>query len=170
MKFLFLFLLPVTSAGDVPAPTLEKIGYVDLQSTLLLTEQGQREQARLKKESEAKQHKLNQMQDEVKKLKDDLDKQGAMLKEEARARKQSELEAKITELQQLYVSLQKELADKGGAVTKEIFTRAKGIVEKIGDRDGYTVILDRTEANVLYFKRHMDLTDEVVRAYNAQYK
>ena len=42
------------------------------------------------------------------------------------------------------------------------------VIARIGDRDGYMMILDIGET-VLYYKRHMDLTDQVVKEYNAQF-
>jgi outer membrane protein len=161
-----LLLLPAAALADAQ----EKIGYIDMQSALHKTDQGKREEERLRKDSEEKQKKLDQMQNELKKLKDDFDKQGALMKDDARARKQAELQSKFADLQQFYATVQKDLADKSGVVTKEIASRVRAIVEKIADRDGYTLVLERNEANVLYCKRHLDLTDEVVRNYNTLYK
>ncbi len=170
-KHLLLFVAAIvfgnTAYADAPAM---KIGYVDLQSVVTQSEHGKREIANLKKDFETKQKKLDQMQEELKKLKEGFDKQAAMLNEEARMKKQAELQQKFGELQQTYMNLQKDVGEKQQQVTSEILAKVKVIVEKIGDRDGYTLILDRNEANVLYFKRHMDVTDEVLATYNQQSK
>lgn len=147
-----------------------KVGYVDMQSALNLIDEGKREKDRLKKDFDVKQKKLNDKQEELQKLKEDFDKQRTMLKEDARVKKEAELQGKYVELQKLYMEMQKDLSEREGEVTKGIFAKMKVIIEKIGDRDSYSLILDRNEANVVYYKRHMDITDEVVRQYNSQHK
>jgi len=141
-----------------------------MQAAMHLTEQGKREETRLRKESEEKQKLLDKAQNELKALKDDFDKKGAMLTEEARNKKMQEMQTKYTQLQELHAKMQKEMGDKSDAISKEMIGRLKTITEKIGDRDGYTVILERSANNVIYFKRHMDITDEVISSYNAQFK
>jgi len=147
-----------------------KIGYVDMQAVVTRSEDGKREIAQLKKDFEVKQKKLDQMQEDLKKMKEDFDKQAAMLKDDVKQKKQAEMQAKYGELQQTYMNLQKDLGEKQQTITANIITKVKAIVEKIGDRDGYTMIMDRNEANVLFYKRHMDVTDEVLTAYNASTK
>jgi outer membrane protein len=165
---LMLMLVALTArAADAPP---FKVGYVDMQSALVQTDEGKRELAKMKKDFDVKQTKLDTLQADLKKLKDDFDKQAAMLNADAKAKKQAELQAKFMQVQQTYANMQTELGEKQQGVTKGIFQKMKAIIDKIGDREGYTLILDRTENNVLYYKRHMDVTDEVVRAFNAQNK
>ncbi len=155
------------AAADAPA---FKIGYVDMQSALNLIDEGKKEKAKLKKDFDGKQKRLDDMQNELKKSKEDYDKQVAMLKDDVRMKRQTELQEKFMKLQQEYAAMQKDLSEREQAVTRDIFGKMKGIIDKIGDRDNYTLILERNEGNVLYFKKHMDITDEVVRIYNSQFK
>lgn len=147
-----------------------KIGYVDMSSALNMIDEGKREKDKLKRDFDGKQKKLTEKQEELQKYKEEFDKQRAMLKEDVRAKKENELQQKFVELQKLYMDMQKDLNEREAEVTKGIFTKMRSIVEKIGDRDGYSLILDRREDNVLFYKRHMDITDEVVKQYNAQHK
>lgn len=147
-----------------------KVGYMDMQKALNLLDEGKKEKAKLKKDFDVKQQKLDKMQDELKKLKEDFDKQAPMLKDDVRNKKQGELQQKFGELQQAYMEMQKDLSEREQAVTREIFSKMKVIVEKIGDRDNYSLILERNEANVVYFKKASDITDEVVKTYNAHNK
>jgi Skp family chaperone for outer membrane proteins len=72
------------------------------------------------------------------------------------------------ELKQTYARLQKELLAEENKLTVRIGGRITKIVEKVGDRDGYNLILNIGDT-VLYYKRHHDITDEVVKLYNQQY-
>jgi len=162
------FVLPLVP--QVASAQTIKIGYVDMQAALNQIEEGKREKNKLKKDFDEKQKKLDAMQEDLKKLKEDFDKQQTVMKEDARLKRQTELQNKFMELQQHYMGMQKELNERQGEVTKEIFSKMKVIIEKIGDRDNYTVIFSRDDSNVLFYKRHQDITDEVVKQYNSQYK
>jgi outer membrane protein len=162
-------LLPCSLARAESAPTALKIGYVDMARALNEVEDGKAAKAKLRSDFEEKQKKLDSMQTELKGKKDEFDKQSAMMKPEVRQQKQDELQRKFLELQQTYMQLQKELMDREQQVTQEIHGKLRTIVGKLGDRDGYNIILDIDETAVLYYKRHLDVTDDVVREYNHQY-
>ena len=42
------------------------------------------------------------------------------------------------------------------------------IIEKIAQADGYSLILDLNTAGVTYFEPTIDITEKVVKAYDAQ--
>ena len=168
-----LILLPVIallgiSAAHAAEPAQQKIGYVDMARALNDVDDGKAAKARLKSDFEGKQKKLDQMQTELKAKKDEFDKQSSMMKPEIKQQKQDELQRKFLELQQTYMQLQKELMDKEQQITQDIAGKLRSIVAKLGDRDGFTLIMDIGDT-VLYYKRHLDMTDEVVREYNRQY-
>ncbi len=157
-----LLLANVAHAADL------KIAYVDMARALNEVEDGKSAKARLKKDFDEKQKKLDKLQNELKAKKDDFDKKSSMMKSDVKQAKQEELQRSFLELQQTYMQLQKELMDKENQLTQEIAGKLRTVIDKIGDKDNYTVILDIGET-VLYYKRHMDITDDVVRAYNRQY-
>ncbi len=161
----FLAVLGVASSG---AAADVKVGYVDMAKALNEVDDGKTAKAKLKSDFDEKQKKLDALQNDLKAKKDDFDKKSGMMKPEVKAEKQEELQRKFMELQQTYMQLQKELMDKESQLTNEIAGKLRSIIAKIGDRDGYNMILDIGES-VLYYKRHQDVTDQVVQEYNRQY-
>lgn len=159
--------LIMAASGTVWAQTV-KIAYVDLQRALLEVEDGKAAKSRLKKEFDKKQKQLDQKQEAVKKMKEDLEQQAMMLSEEAKRAKAMELQKQMYELQQLYLELQGDLSKKEAEATKKIFDRMGDIIEKLGKEKGYDLILERTESSVLYAKDGMEITDEVIKRYNAK--
>lgn len=145
-----------------------KIGYVDLSRALNEVDDGKTAKNKLKTDFDAKQKKLDAMQLDLKKKKDDFDKRAAVMKPDTRAQKQEDLQREFYELQQIYMQLQRELVDSEQQITQEIGGKLKTIVESIGDRDGYSMILNISDT-VIYYKRHQDITAEVVRDYNKRY-
>ena len=117
---------------------------------------------------EKKQKQLDKLQTELKQRKEDFDKRKAMMKADIRRKEEEELQRRLIELQQTYAKLQQELIEREGTLTQDIFKKTRKIIQRIGDRDQYTMILD-SGSGVLYSKAHMDLTDIVVKEYNTLY-
>jgi outer membrane protein len=159
---LFVFGLILGSASVASA---QKIAYVDLQQALNKVEEGKKAKARLQKDFAAKQKSLDSQQNEVKALKEELEK-GVMLSDEVKRQKAMVLQQKMYELQQLYVQLQQELSQKEAKATKKIFDKMGKIIEQIGKEKGYDLILEKTESSVLYAKQGMDITDELIKRFN----
>jgi outer membrane protein len=145
-----------------------KIGYVDMARALNEVEDGKAAKAKLKGDFDQKQQKLDKMQTDLKAKKDEFEKRASMMKPDAKQAKQEELQREFMEVQKTYMQLQQELVESEGHITQEIGKKLRSVIEKIGDRDGYMVILNIGDT-VLYNKRHMDVTDEVIREYNKQF-
>ena len=161
--FFFLFGGMATAmANDV------KIGYVDLHRALENIEEGQQVKRQLEGEFQRRQQQLDQKQQEVMQLREQFEQQAMMLSDEARQQKAMELQQKMGELQQLYMTLQGELAQQEAQATQRIFEKMRGIIAEIGREQSYSMILERTEMSVLYAVESLDLTDELIRRYNAQ--
>lgn len=144
-----------------------KIAVVDLQRAIHETEDGRKAKDKLKKLFESRQQGLDKKQQELKKLKDELDQQKNVLSRDALESKVESYQKQLVELQQVYVEYQRELAEKEGELTKTIVERMERILRRIGQTDGYTLILERSEAGVIYVPTNLDLTDVVIQRYNS---
>ena len=72
----------------------------------------------------------------------------------------------FVELQTTYVEYQRELAQKEAKLTKGILERMAGILQRMGQRDGYTMIVERNEGGVMWVPANLDVTDELIQRYN----
>lgn len=169
MRKMLIFALISTLGTAAPALGAElKIAYVDMSRALNEVEQGKAAKSRLKKQFDDKQKKLDVLQNQLKKKQEEFEKRKDMMKDSVRQVKLEELQRGFYELQQTYGKLQRELLEQESKVTQDIATRLRKIIAKIGDRDEYTVIMNIGDT-VLYYKRHRDITDDVVKAFNKQY-
>ncbi len=91
-----------------------------------------------------------------------------MMNADVKSQKQDELQRSYGELQRNYMEMQKELSERESQLTSEIADKLRRVIAMIGDRDGYNVILNIGDT-VLYYKRHQDITSDVVKEYNRQY-
>ena len=144
-----------------------KIAVVDLQRAINETEDGRKSKDKLKKLFESRQQGLDKKQQDLKKLKDELDTQKNVLSRDALEGKVESYQKQLVDLQQIYTEYQRELAEKEGELTKVIVERMERILRRIGQTDGYSMIVERGEAGVIYVPTNLDLTDVVIQRYNA---
>jgi outer membrane protein len=145
-----------------------KIGFVDLNRALNEVEEGKAAKAQLEKEFKEKQKQIDAKQDELKRLKADYDKQAVVMAEQAKRDKQGELERKAAETQQLFVQLQSELSRREQELTGPILDRLAGMVREIAEAEGFTSVFERARSGVVYMPPSLDVTNEVIRKYNAR--
>jgi outer membrane protein len=146
----------------------QKIGVVDLQRALNEVDEGKAAKALLKKDFDEKQKQLDAKKTEFDKLQADLEKQAVVMSDAAKKEKAADLDRRARELQGLFVQLQKDLSDRERDATKGIFDRMAGIVRELAEADGFTVVLEKG-AGVIYAPASLDLTNELIRKYNARH-
>ena len=144
-----------------------RIAVVDLQRALNETEDGRRAKARLKRLFKRRQQTLDKRQEELKALKEDIERQKNVLSREALQKRVEEYQKAFIELQSTYVEYQRELAEKEAQLTREIIARMEAILRRIGQSEGYTLIVERNEGGVVWVPSNLDLTDLVIQRYNS---
>jgi outer membrane protein len=143
-----------------------KLGFVDLRRALAETEEGRKAHTSLKKEFDKKQKELDEQQEEVKKAIEDLNKKRTLLPADTVRQKEAELQERVGKVQQTYMRHQQDLAAKEEEATQPIVERLQRIIGKIAVAENFTMILDKS-AGVVFAKPHLDLTNEVIRRFNA---
>jgi len=150
------------------APSLalaEKFAYVDLQRALEETDDGKKAKAKLKTDFERKQKELNDKQEDLKKLKEEIDKKLPLMKPEAAAAEQKKLQERFLELQNIYARLQKDLSDKEQQATAGIFQKLQAVVAQIAEREKFSMVFEKN-TSVVWGQLSLDITNEVIRLYN----
>jgi len=153
------------------APSLyaqaNRIAVVDLQRAVAETEDGRRALQRLERWTKQQQKRIDAAQEHVKVLKQTYDRQEGVWTPEHRAKKAAELQQEMGSLQTKYVELQRELAQRQARATQPILERMQRILRRIGQADGYALIVERTQAGVVWVPTNRDLTDDLIQRYNA---
>ncbi|MEM7447519.1 MAG: OmpH family outer membrane protein [Myxococcota bacterium] len=144
-----------------------RVATVDLQRALNETEDGRRAKAQLKTLFKRRQQFLDKQQNDLKLLKEEIEKQKNVLSREALEQRLEQYQKAFVELQTTYVEYQRELAAKEGQLTKRILERMQEILRRIGQAEGYTLILERNEGGVVWVPSNLDLTDAVIQRYNS---
>jgi outer membrane protein len=160
-------LLSASFGATVRAEPAFKIAVVDMQRALHETEDGRKAKATLKKLFEERQKVLDKQQNDLKSMKESLDKQHDVLSPAVLSKKQEELQKAFSDLQTTYMEFQRELQSKEGELTKDIIERMQRIMRRVGQTDGYSLVLERNESGVVYVPSNYDLTDVLIQRYNA---
>ena len=142
-----------------------KVGYVDMQRALNETEDGRKAKEKLKKDFDQKQKELDEQQAQLKKEIEDLDKKRTLLPADKVREKEAELQSRMQKVQQTYLRHQQDLSGKEQEATAKIFERMQKIIAKIAATENFSMIMDK--AGLVFAKPHLDLTNELIRRYNA---
>jgi outer membrane protein len=153
-------------AGIASAAEAVKIGYVDLRVALNDSDAGKKAKIELESLIKTKQVAIDERGKGIEKLKADLEKQSSVLSGEAKKSKEDEIERLLRDYQRLVQDSQNELKKKEGELTGSILKEIRDVVEKIGQDEGYSLLLENVEGIILYSRKDLDITDRVVKAYN----
>jgi len=85
---------------------------------------------------------------------------------DAQEDKQKTIERKTRELKYLYKDLNEEMVRAQEKENKRIFEELGKVIEKIGSEGNYTLIMEKRVGGVLYFSKSIDITDQVIKAYD----
>lgn len=144
-----------------------KIGYVDVQRAVQEVDEGKAARARLKTELEGRRGEMEQKRADLEKMKADYDKQAPVLSEEAKHKKQEDMQKAYYDVQQSAQKAQDELTQKEQTAMGSISQRMLQVVADVSEQESLTYVLDK--AVILYGPPAADLTNEVVRRYNAKF-
>ena len=172
MKKFIVFLLVCFSLVASPSMAAQdqKIAFVDLQKALNLSAAGKAAKEKIKAEVQGYDAEVQQRQEELKKLKQDLEKQAMLLSEEARNAKERDYQQKVKEYQRFTKDIQETLQQTDADLTRKILERLLKVVQEVGKSGGYTIILEKTESSIVYADESIDISDEVIKAFDAQGK
>lgn len=143
-----------------------KIGYVDLQKVLNLSNAGKAAKEQLSAKLKKYQDEINKKQDELKKLKDVIEKQGALLSEKAKSDKEKDYQQNLKEFQRMTKDAQEELQSKDEELTRRILSDIEKVVQDYGRKNDYTMIFVRNES-MLYASDKADLTDQILKIFDS---
>lgn len=162
-KIIFMIIITSLIAIRVQAADI-KLGYVDLQKVVTTSEQGKEAMKTLDSIEKAKNTLIVEKIKAIKKLEEDLAKQGAILTPEAKQKKQVEHDKLMLEYQRMRKDREDELKKNEAEFIQNIVLDVKKLLVTIAEEEGYTAIFN--EAVVIYMPDELNLTDRVIKQFN----
>src|SRR5437870_13676753 len=162
---------PVAAQAPAPAPGpaasgAMRIAYIDVQRVLARSSSGVAAREQLEREKTVMQREMDGKRVELEKLRDELEKKGALITADARREKQEGFERKRRDAARMMDDFQKELEKKEQVLLQRVLQELSGVIERVGKEKGYYMIVEKRGASVLYASTDADLTDEIIRAYD----
>lgn len=145
----------------------DKIGVVDIQKCIELTDEGKDAFRQLKAEVDKIQTDLDSREREIEEIRGKLEKGTGVLSESAQMQLQSELRRKSRSYRELAVDAEARIREMERAWSMPIFKRVVTLIKETGQSEGYDFILPLSAA--VYFDPAKDVTNEVIRAYNQKH-
>lgn len=150
----------------LPAVGQEKIALVNLQRALNEVEEGKKAKAAIQADMEAKKKQLDILKEELKKMRDDLEQKKMVLSKEALDKKANEIQTKFLDLQQKAVQYDQELKQKESESVQKILIALKKMVVDVAKNKGFDIVYENSVETVLYTSKGVDITNDVITAYN----
>ncbi|OGQ04747.1 MAG: hypothetical protein A3F82_08175 [Deltaproteobacteria bacterium RIFCSPLOWO2_12_FULL_44_12] len=147
-----------------------RFGMVDFQKALYETNEGKRAEASLNAAMNEKKKKFDILRGELDAMKTDFEKQRLVLSGQPLEEKKQALQKKLIEVEQTGASYEQDLGNKKADALKKILTGLQGVVQDIGQKEGFTLIFEKSGGGVLFSSGAEDITDRVIKAYNASAK
>ncbi len=150
-----------------------KIAIIDPQSVIEKSKAGSRALATLKEHAQARENVLKADQKELGKLQEELKKLEAS-SDKSLKKKQEIFTRKFQEFQKRGQEYQRELGGKQKELVQEYMKKIETATSTVAKRHGFALVIDKGSQStlkiVLYSKRGLDITGEVVKEFDKRYK
>lgn len=143
-----------------------KIGVVDLQKAMELSEAGQKAKTMFQKKVDRVQQDLKAKQDELALLKEELDRQSVLLSDEARMEKQGSYQLGLKDFKRLYEDAQEELRREDAKLSEKILKDLQAVIEDYGEKQNYDLIMEKTQSGLLHRNSSLDITSAIILLYD----
>ncbi len=153
-----------------PAAAAEKTGFVDIREIMLTSSAGKKAAEDFKKSFEKDKAAIQEKEAELKKLKDELEKQRPLLKEDVMKEKELAYQKKFRDYQIMVKDSNEELQAKDQDLSKKMIPEILKLVQSIGEKEKYSMIVDISAIPLAYSSKENDLTKRVIDEFNKTYK
>ncbi len=145
-----------------------KIGIVDLNKILMESNSGKSGQAEIKKQVDKMGSDFKKKAADIEELKKQYDKDAMVMNKDARDDKERDLKIKIMDLQNLEKKYTSDIQKLQNDFLKRFKNDIDGIVDEIGKKEGYQIIIEKNQAGVFYSQASADITDRVIQQLNSK--
>ena len=144
----------------------DKTGFINMREIIQNSTEGKKMGEDLKKLAEKKQASISSAEKELKKMKDELDKQGSILTANARRDKEATYQKKLRDYQLLVNDANEEFQRRETELAQKMMPGILKVVRAIAEREKYTLVMDTASMPLPYHAKENDFTKKVIEEYN----
>lgn len=152
-------------------PAAEHIVTLSFNSAVLQTAEAQRELGALQAKLAPRQAQLQSLNNEVETLRKQLTDTGNKLSDTERETRERSLETKEKELQRQAEDFRNDSQNESQQVFQKVAQKVYAFLQTYSQQHGYSAVIERgsdAAPVVWYAAGNLDITDELIKAYNAQ--
>ncbi len=168
--FIMILSILLNCPQAIAAEKAEKIGFVDVREIMVKSDAGKKAYDQMKILIEKDRDKLQAKEAELKKLKDEIEKQKTILTEPAMKEKEAIFQKKLRDYQLMVKDSNDEVQAKDQEVSKKLIPEILKVTNAIGEREKYTMIIDVASLPIPYYSKEKDLSKKVIEELNKKYK
>src|SRR5262245_14511642 len=157
---------PAPAAAAAAPNGMQRLAFMDVQRVLARSADGVAAREQLEREKAGMQKEMDGKRVELEKLRDEMEKKGALLTADARREKQELFERKRRDAARLADDYQKELEKKESGLLQKVLQDVSGVIERVAKEKNYYLVVEKRGAGVLYGATDADLTEEIIRQYD----
>ncbi|MFP4347330.1 MAG: OmpH family outer membrane protein [Thermodesulfobacteriota bacterium] len=143
-----------------------KIGIVDFERIIQESTAGRAARAEVEKEKERIESSLMETGREIEDLKSKLEAEALVMSREMREQKGREFRIKVNDFKELQKKSAQDFRVFEAKIIQRIQKDVYEIVKQIGEKGDYLLIIEK--GAVLYYPNAIDVTDELLKRYNAK--
>jgi outer membrane protein len=172
MKYFFQLIMVATalfsvSGGPAAAGAAEiTIGVLDMEKLQARSVAFEEVRKALEGKFQAIKEKMDAEKEALRSLEEEYNKASMMLSLDAKEDRQREIEKKRRRFKFMYEESLKDMKDLEMETTKIVGKEIGSVVEKLGKQQGFTLILEKRTIGLLYFDSAIDITDQIIEAYD----
>src|SRR5574341_261636 len=142
-----------------------KVAVIDVNKILNESDAGVAAKKKMKERYQELKKKIDAVQDEARKMKEDLDKQKILLGKEKLKEREESLTTKVAELRQLTQEAEKEMQTRQADLTRDVVKMVEAEVDKVVAQEKIDLLIEKS-AGVIHFNPAMDITSKVQELVN----
>jgi len=164
---------PATTTSSATPGSALKVGTINIQDAIFLSNEGRKEMETLQKKFDPKQAELKSANDELEALKKQLSTQGPSLNDDARATLQKQIEGKQKTFDRNVQDAQEDFGNQQQEIATKILSKMAPLIVKYSTENGFGLIVDTSkpwpQSPVLWWNQDaVDITKPVIEQYNIQ--
>ena len=144
----------------------DKIGFVNLREIMQNSNAGKKAGEEFKKLYDKKTEVVKTTENDLKKMKEALEKQSSLLTPTARKDKETTYQKKLRDYQLLVDDTNKELKARDEEIASKLIPEIMKVVRTIAEREQYTLVIDTASIPLPYFAKENDFSPKVIDEYN----
>jgi outer membrane protein len=171
-RFIMVVLsISIMAAAAVPATAEVKIGYIDTVKIFANFRETIEAEEIYKKEVDTWKKQAEDMETELARLREEIQSQSLMLSAEKLDEKKLLYDQKLKDYQKYMEEIfgeNGEAARRNKELTEPIVEKINGVIEKVAEEEGFTMVLDSSQGVIVYADKEIDITDMIIERLDMQ--